>query len=132
SDLTPRASAPSSRRVQISLLILVILIFSKFFYLAGIKNYYTFYLIDTFDVSVISSEIHLFIFMFAVACGVIVGGPIGDRIGRKWVIWISIFGAAPFTLLLPYVDLFWTEVLSIIIGVVIASALPAIIVYAQE
>lgn len=128
----PRASAPSSRRVQISLLILVVLIFSKFFYLAGIKSYYTFYLIDTFHVSVISSEIHLFVFMFAVACGVILGGPIGDRIGRKWVIWISIFGAAPFTLLLPHVSLLWTEVLSVIIGVIIASALPAIIVYAQE
>lgn len=123
---------PTAGRVRLALLVLGVLIFSKYFYLASITSYYTFYLMHAFDVSVVSAEVHLFIFMAAVACGVIVGGPIGDRIGRKWVIWISILGVAPFTLALPHVDLFWTSVLSIIIGVVIASAFPAIIVYAQE
>lgn len=124
--------APSAGRVRVALLVLGALIFSKYFYLASITSYYTFYLMHTFDVSVQSAEVHLFLFMAAVACGVIIGGPIGDRIGRKWVIWISILGAAPFTLALPHVDLFWTGVLSVVIGVIIASAFPAIIVYAQE
>jgi len=123
---------PSALRVRISLVILVVLIFSKHFYLAGITSYYIFYLMHAFDVSIINAEVHLFVFMFSVACGVIVGGPLGDRIGRKWVIWISIFGVAPFTLLLPHANLFWTGVLSVIIGLILASALPAIIVYAQE
>jgi len=124
--------APSNKQVRGALLVLGVLIFSKYFYLASITSYYTFYLMHTFEVSVQSAEIHLFLFMAAVACGVIAGGPIGDRIGRKWVIWISILGVAPFTLAMPHVDLFWTGVLSVIIGCVIASAFPAIIVYAQE
>lgn len=123
---------PSASRVRIALLVLGVLIFSKYFYLASITSYYTFYLMHAFDVSLISAEVHLFLFMAAVACGVVIGGPIGDRIGRKWVIWISILGVAPFTLALPHVDLFWTGVLSVVIGVIIASAFPAIIVYAQE
>lgn len=115
-----------------SVIILLVLIFSKYFYFASITSYFTFYLIDKFDVSVQSSQIHLFMFLFAVAAGTMVGGPVGDRIGRKYVIWASILGAAPFTLLMPYANLFWTAVLSIIIGFVIASAFSAILVYAQE
>jgi len=115
-----------------SVIILLVLIFSKYFYFASITSYFTFYLIDKFDVSVQSSQIHLFMFLFAVAAGTMVGGPVGDRIGRKYVIWASILGAAPFTLLMPYANLFWTAVLSVIIGFVIASAFSAILVYAQE
>ncbi|WP_118194428.1 MFS transporter [Albibacterium indicum] len=115
-----------------SVIILLVLIFSKYFYFASITSYFTFYLIDKFDVSVPSSQIHLFMFLFAVAAGTMVGGPVGDRIGRKYVIWASILGAAPFTLLMPYANLFWTAVLSVIIGFVIASAFSAILVYAQE
>jgi len=115
-----------------SVTILLILIFSKYFYMASITSYYTFYLMDKFNVSVQSSQIHLFLFLFAVAAGTMLGGPIGDRVGRKYVIWASILGAAPFALLLPYADLFWTSVLSIIIGFVLASAFSAILVYAQE
>ncbi|HET6725015.1 MAG TPA: MFS transporter [Gammaproteobacteria bacterium] len=126
------ARAPSPGRVRIALLVLGVLIFSKYFYLASITSYYTFYLMHTFGVSVQSAEVHLFIFMASVACGVMIGGPIGDRIGRKWVIWISILGVAPFTLLLPHVNLFWTGVLSAVIGLILSSAFPAIIVYAQE
>ncbi len=126
------AHTPSPARVRVALSVLGVLIFSKYFYLASITSYYTFYLMHTFDVSLQSAEVHLFIFMFSVACGVISGGPIGDRIGRKWVIWISILGAAPFTMALPYVNLLWTGVLSAVIGFVLASAFPAIIVYAQE
>jgi len=115
-----------------SVTILLILIFSKYFYMASITSYYTFYLMDKFSVSVQSSQIHLFLFLFAVAAGTMLGGPIGDRVGRKYVIWASILGAAPFALLLPYADLFWTSVLSVIIGFVLASAFSAILVYAQE
>jgi FSR family fosmidomycin resistance protein-like MFS transporter len=122
----------STRMVAASLGILVVLLFSKFFYLAAFANYYTFYLIDTFHVSVQSSQIHLFIFMGAVAAGTIIGGPLGDRFGRKYVIWFSILGVLPFTLALPHANLFWTGVLSIPIGLILASAFPAIIVYAQE
>src|SRR5699024_7259195 len=110
------AHAPSDGRVRVALLVLGALIFSKYFYLASITSYYTFYLMHTFDVSVQSAEVHLFLFMASVACGVIAGGPIGDRIGRKWVIWVSILGVAPFTLAMPHVDLFWTGVLSGKIG----------------
>ncbi len=123
---------PSSARVQVALAVLGVLIFSKYFYLASITSYYTFYLINTFGVSVQSAQVHLFIFMLSVACGVIAGGPIGDRIGRKWVIWISILGVTPFTLALPYANLPWIGVLSALVGFVLASAFPAIIVYAQE
>lgn len=115
-----------------SVIILLVLIFSKYFYFASITSYFTFYLIDKFGVSVQSSQIHLFMFLFAVAVGTMVGGPVGDRVGRKYVIWASILGAAPFTLLMPYANLFWTAVLSVIIGFVIASAFSAILVYAQE
>ena len=108
------------------------LVFSKFFYMASMTSYYTFYLISTFGVSVQSAQVYLFVFLFAVAAGVVIGGPVGDRLGRKWVIWVSILGVLPFTLALPYASLFWTVVLSVIIGVVLASAFSSIIVYAQE
>ncbi len=106
--------------------------FSKFFYLSSLTSYYTFYLISKFHVSVQNAEMHLFVFLGAVAAGTIVGGPIGDRIGRKYVIWCSILGVLPFTLALPYANLFWTGVLSVIIGAILASAFSAIVVYAQE
>jgi FSR family fosmidomycin resistance protein-like MFS transporter len=112
--------------------ILAALIFSKYFYLASISSYYTFYLIDRFHLSVQNSQMLLFLFLFAVAVGTIIGGPIGDRYGRKLVIWFSILGVAPFTILLPYANLFWTGVLSVIIGLILASAFSAIIVYGQE
>jgi FSR family fosmidomycin resistance protein-like MFS transporter len=115
-----------------SIAILAALIFSKFFYMASMSSYFTFYLIETFHVSVQSAQLHLFIFLGAVAVGTIAGGPFGDRFGRKFVIWLSILGVLPFTLLLPHADLFWTTVLSVIIGLVLSSAFPAIIVYAQE
>src|SRR5690606_1843443 len=120
------------KTIMWSVIILLVLIFSKYFYMASITSYFTFYLIDKFNVSVQGSQIHLFVFLFAVAAGTMIGGPIGDRIGRKYVIWASILGAAPFALMLPYADLFWTTVLSGIIGFVLASAFSAILVYAQE
>jgi len=119
-------------RVVAALLILLILIFSKYFYMASMSSYYTFFLIDKFHVSVQTSQMMLFLFLFAVASGTLIGGPVGDRIGRKYVIWVSILGVAPFTLLLPYANLFWTGVLSVVIGVVLSSAFSAILVYAQE
>lgn len=119
-------------RVILALVILLVLIFSKYFYMASMSSYYTFYLMDKFHVSVQSSQIYLFIFLFSVAAGTLMGGPIGDRIGRKYVIWFSILGVAPFTLLLPYANLFWTGVLTVFIGVILASAFSAILVYAQE
>src|SRR5947208_1007068 len=114
------------------MVVLMILIFSKYFYLVSMTNYYTFYLIQKFGLSVQSSQHYLFIFLFAVAAGTIVGGPIGDKIGRKAVIWMSILGMSPFALILPHANLFWTAVLSVIIGFMIASAFPAILVYATE
>ena len=120
------------RTVGISIAILLALVFSKYVYLASLTNYFTFYLINKFHVSVQTSQIHLFILLGAVAAGTFLGGPIGDRIGRKYVIWCSILGVFPFTLLLPYVNLFWTGILSVIIGFVLASAFSAILVYAQE
>ena len=122
----------SGRRVALSIAVLLALLFSKFFYLASITSYYTFYLIGRFHVSVRSAQIHLFVFLGAVALGTIAGGPIGDRIGRKRVIWWSILGVLPFTLALPYANLFWTEILSVLIGLILASAFPAIVVYGQE
>ena len=122
----------SQQRIMVSILILVVLIFSKYFYLASMTSYFTFYLIEKFNVSVQGSQLHLFIFLFAVAAGTFFGGPIGDKFGRKYVIWFSILGAAPFTLLLPHVNLFWTSILSVIIGFILASAFSAILVYAQE
>ncbi|MFL4557760.1 MFS transporter [Yersinia kristensenii] len=115
-----------------ALVILMVLIFSKYFYLTSISSYYTFYLMQRFGVSIQNAQIHLFVFLFAVAAGTIIGGPLGDRIGRKYVIWGSILGVAPFTLLLPHVSLYWTGVLTVIIGVILASAFSAILVYAQE
>jgi len=119
-------------KVAVSLSILGLLVFSKYFYLASISSYYTFFLIHKFGVSVQSAQTHLFVFLFAVAAGSLFGGPIGDRIGRKWVIWVSILGVAPFTLMLPYASLFWTSVLTVVIGLILASAFSAILVYAQE
>jgi FSR family fosmidomycin resistance protein-like MFS transporter len=129
-----RAGHPelSKRRVALAIGVLVLLVFSKYFYLASINSYFTFYLMDKFHLSVQAAQIHLFVFLAAVAAGTIIGGPIGDRVGRKYVIWVSILGVAPFTLLLPYANLFWTSVLTVIIGLVIASAFSAILVYAQE
>ncbi len=124
--------ALSRRQIMLALVVLGLLIFSKFFYLASISSYYTFYLIHQFGVSVPSSQIYLFVFLAAVAVGALIGGPIGDRVGRKWVIWASILGVAPFTILLPHVGLQWTMVLTIIIGLVLSSAFSAILVYAQE
>ncbi|HYG37880.1 MAG TPA: MFS transporter, partial [Cytophagales bacterium] len=120
------------KKIISSIAILLLLIFSKYFYLASMTSYYTFYLMEKFNVSVKDSQLYLFIFLFSVAVGTFLGGPIGDRIGRKYVIWVSILGAAPFTLLLPHVDLFWTCILSVFIGLILASAFSAILVYAQE
>jgi len=112
--------------------ILMLLIFSKYFYLTSLTTYYTFYLIQKFQLSVQHAQIMLFFFLGAVAAGTIIGGPIGDRIGRKYVIWVSILGVLPFSLMLPWANLFWTGVLSVIIGLILASAFSAILVYAQE
>ncbi len=120
------------RTVKLAFAVLVALIFSKYIYLASLTSYYTFYLIHRFHISVHSAQIHLFVFLAAVAAGTFLGGPIGDRIGRKYVIWCSILGVLPFTLLLPYANLFWTGILTVIIGLVLASAFSAILVYAQE
>jgi MFS transporter, FSR family, fosmidomycin resistance protein len=122
----------SKGKVMFAMGVLVMLVFSKYFYLASINSYFTFYLIDKFHLPVQAAQVHLFVFLAAVAAGTVIGGPIGDRIGRKYVIWVSILGVAPFTLLLPYANLFWTGVLTVIIGVVLASAFSAILVYAQE
>lgn len=112
--------------------ILLVLIFSKYFYLASLSSYYTFYLIQKFHVSIAHSQLFLFLFLISTAAGTILGGPIGDRYGRKYVIWVSILGVAPFTLLLPHVSLFWTAVLTVPIGLILSSAFSAILVYAQE
>jgi len=135
--LKPRAKAAehlslSEGRVRAAIAVLLALIFSKYFYLASLSSYYTLYLIQRFHVSVQSAQLHLFVFLAAVALGTMLGGPIGDRIGRKYVIWGSILGILPFTLLLPHANLFWTGVLTVPIGFVLASAFPAIVVYAQE
>jgi FSR family fosmidomycin resistance protein-like MFS transporter len=140
-----RASLPGNRSVRIevahslpapqvrkSVIILLALIFSKYFYLASLTSYYLFYLVLKFHISTASAQIHLFAFLGAVALGVLAGGPIGDRIGRKYVIWFSILGVFPFTLLLPYANLFWTGIFTVIIGLILSSAFSAILVYAQE
>lgn len=132
---TAHAAVPSPlprRQVIRAMVVLVALIFSKYFYLASLTNYYTFYLIQKFGVSVSHAQVFLFIFLFAVAAGTIIGGPVGDRIGRKYVIWVSILGVAPFTMALPYVGLTATAVLTVFIGVILASAFSAILVYATE
>jgi MFS transporter, FSR family, fosmidomycin resistance protein len=126
------AAVASPARTRLALAILIALIFSKYFYLSSLGNYYTFFLIHKFGVSVAQSQLYLFLFLGAVAAGTIIGGPIGDRIGRKPVIWWSILGVLPFTLILPYANLFWTAALSVVIGLILASAMPAILVYAQE
>ena len=122
----------SKKKITFAVVILLLLIFSKYFYLASMSSYYTFYLINKFGLSVQNSQIHLFIFLAAVAAGTFIGGPLGDRFGRKYVIWFSILGVAPFTLLLPHVNLFWTSILSVFIGFILSSAFSAILVYAQE
>ncbi len=119
-------------RVGYALAILVMLLFSKYFYLASVSSYYTFYLIAKFHLSVRDSQLYLFLFLAAVAVGTLIGGPVGDRFGRKHLIWLSILGVAPFTLILPYASLFWTGALSVAIGLILASAFSAILVYAQE
>jgi FSR family fosmidomycin resistance protein-like MFS transporter len=122
----------SRARIYWSLAILLALIFSKSFYTSSLNSYYTFYLISKFGVSVENAQVHLFVFLAAVAVGTLVGGPVGDRIGRKYVIWGSIVGVLPFTLALPYVGLYWTGILTVVIGLTLASATSAIIVYALD
>ncbi len=129
---TPASNPASPRRVAWSLSILLVLIFSKYFYLASITSYYSFYLIEKFHLPVRSAQMYLFVFLFAVALGGLIGGPAGDRVGRKRVIWFSILGVAPFTMALPYVGLMWTGILSFLIGLILASAFSAILVFAQE
>jgi FSR family fosmidomycin resistance protein-like MFS transporter len=130
---TGAASGRLSRaRVVATVAILLGLIFSKYFYMASFSSYYTFYLIHRFGVPVAQAQVYLFVFLGSVAAGTILGGPIGDRFGRKLVIWISILGVLPFSLALPHVSLFWTVALSVPIGLILASAMPAILVYAQE
>ncbi|HEY1495644.1 MAG TPA: MFS transporter [Candidatus Solibacter sp.] len=128
-DARPRLS---TRTIVTSMAILIALIFSKYFYLASLVSYYTFYLMAKFHLTAQHAQLHLFLFLGAVALGTIVGGPVGDRIGRKYVIWVSILGVLPFTLALPYASLFWTDILVVIIGLVLASAFSAILVYAQD
>ena len=130
--LTSMVPAFSKNKVIFSVVILLVLIFSKYFYMASLTSYFTFYVIDKFNVSVQSSQIYLFVFLVSVAAGTLAGGPVGDRFGRKYVIWFSILGTAPFALLLPYANLFWTGVLIVPIGMILASAFSAILVYAQE
>jgi len=132
SPIRAATSSVSPKKIRMSIGILVALIFSKHFYLSSINNYLIFYLISKFQLSARAAQIHLFIFLAAVALGTFVGGPVGDRIGRKYVIWASILGVLPFTLLLPHANLLWTTILTVIIGLVLASAFSAIIVYAQE
>ena len=129
-----RADGPalSRRKVHLAVVVLLVLIFSKYIYLSSLTSYYTFYLIHRFGLSVQSAQICLFIFLGSVAAGTFIGGPVGDRFGRKYVIWGSIFGVLPFTMLLPYVDLAWTVCLTVIIGLVLSSAFSAIVVYGQE
>ncbi|MDR2814326.1 MAG: MFS transporter [Prevotellaceae bacterium] len=122
----------SKRKIYFSLALLLALIFSKYVYMASLSNFYTFYLIEKFGVTTQQSQLFLFAFLFASAVGTLLGGPIGDRFGRKYVIWISILGTAPFSLMMPYASLMWTCVLSVAIGVVLSSAFSAILVYAQE
>ena len=132
----PRAaetgSLVSKRRIVISLAILIMLIFSKDFYVASLTNYFTFYLISKFQVSVQDAQIYLFVFLGSLAVGTVLGGAVSDKIGRRYVIWGSILGVLPFTLAMPFANLFWTAVLSVIIGLVIASAFSSILVYATE
>ena len=127
----PASSLPR-RTIVVAIGVLLLLIFSKYFYLASLNTYYTFYLMERFALTAQDAQIHLFLFLGAVALGTLVGGPVGDRFGRKYVIWVSILGVLPFTLLLPHADLFWTSVLSVVIGLILSSAFSAILVYATE
>jgi FSR family fosmidomycin resistance protein-like MFS transporter len=129
---THAASALPRRKVILSLCVLVILTFSKYFYLVSLSNYYTFYLIQKFNLSIQGAQLLLFVYLASVALGTILGGPLGDRFGRKYVIWVSILGVAPFSLLLPHVGLGATVALTVVIGLILASAFSAILVYAQE
>ncbi len=122
----------SRKKVQFTVFILLVLIFSKYVYLAGMTSFFTFYLIDKFQMSVQTSQVYLFIFLASATVGTMIGGPLSDRFGRKYIIWFSILGVSPFTILLPYANLFWTTILTILIGVILASAFPTILVYAQE
>jgi FSR family fosmidomycin resistance protein-like MFS transporter len=128
----PAPSPVSRKRTIVAISVLLALTFSKNFYMAAFASYYAFFLIERFAVSVQSAQIHLFIFLGAAAVGTIIGGPIGDRIGRQPILWISILGALPLSLALPFVSLLWTDILAVLIGVIMASAFPAIVVYAQE
>ncbi len=128
----PEASPYDRRTVFGAIGVLLVLIFSKYFYIAGLSTFYTFYLIDKFGLSVRDAQLHLFLFLFAAALGTLAGGPVGDRVGRKPVIWFSILGIAPFALLLPHANLFWTTMLTVVIGLILSSAFSAILVYAQE
>ncbi|HEY4203478.1 MAG TPA: MFS transporter [Xanthobacteraceae bacterium] len=130
--VTRPADLPSTSRTTVAIGILIMLVFSKYIYLSSLGSYYTFYLMHKFAVTTQNAQLLLFVFLGAVASGVYFGGPLGDRFGRRYVIWFSILGTLPFTLLLPYVSLGWTVALSVVIGFIIASAMPAIIVYAQE
>jgi len=127
-----RAPGTHRRHVAGALTVLLALVFSKYVYLASISSYYTFYLIDHFHVSVRSSQLHLFVFLASAAVGGMIGGPLGDRLGSKYIIWASILGVVPFTLLLPHANLFWTGILTVPIGLILASAFPAIVVYGQD
>ena len=133
SKATKQAHKPLPKStIAMAIGILLLLIFSKYFYMASMTSYFTFFLIDKFHVTAQQSQLYLFAFLAAVATGTIIGGPLGDRFGRKVIIWFSILGVAPFTLLLPYVSLFWTVALAVVIGVIIASAFSAILVYATD
>jgi len=127
-----RAPALPKQKIVLAIAVLLTLIFSKYFYLASLNTYYTFYLMQRFGMTAQDAQFHLFLFLGSVALGTLVGGPVGDRVGRKYVIWASILGVLPFTLALPHADLFWTSVLSIVIGLILSSAFSAILVYAQE
>lgn len=122
----------SSFRVNSAIVVLLLLIFSKYFYVASISSYFQFYTMEKFGISEIQAQVYLFYFLIAVALGTLIGGFLGDKVGRKYIIWFSVLGAAPFTLLLPYVNLFWTGVLIVLIGFILSSAFPSILVYAQE
>jgi FSR family fosmidomycin resistance protein-like MFS transporter len=131
-ESAPPHAVLAPKKVAFALAVLVALMFSKFFYLASLMNYYTFYLMGKFHLTLQNAQLHLFLFLAAVAAGTFIGGPVGDKIGRKYVIWCSILGILPFTLVLPYSNLFWTSILSVVIGFTLASAFSAILVYAQE
>lgn len=131
-ESAPRHEVLAPKKVAFALAVLVALMFSKFFYLASLMNYYTFYLMGKFHLSLQNAQLHLFVFLAAVAAGTFIGGPVGDKIGRKYVIWCSILGILPFTLVLPYSNLVWTSILSVVIGFTLASAFSAILVYGQE